>query len=179
MLTRSTSGVSSWAKCWRSESFLNLRARLSRHSVMTVQPTTSFGAIENQRAHKSFAIKERELVMSIRIGINGFGRIGRQVYKAIRERYDQEIDVVAVNDIGRIKIMTHLLKYDTNYGRFPGEVVSRDDGLVDNGDASKVLADRDPSRRPRGKLGVEIVIESTGLFRQREKAKLHLDSGAK
>jgi len=117
--------------------------------------------------------------MAIRVGINGFGRIGRQVYKAIRERYDNEIDVVAVNDIGRIKIMTHLLKYDTNYGRFPGNVVSREDGFVADGDEVKVLAERDPSRLPWGKLGVEIVIESTGLFRQRDKAKLHLDAGAK
>src|SRR5262249_32989998 len=117
--------------------------------------------------------------MAIRVGINGFGRIGRQVYKAVRERYDNEIDVVAVNDIGRIKIMTHLLKYDTNYGRFPGDVVSREDGFVANGDEVKVLAERDPSRLPWSKLGVDIVIESTGLFRQRDKAKLHLDAGAK
>jgi glyceraldehyde 3-phosphate dehydrogenase len=117
--------------------------------------------------------------MAIRIGINGFGRIGRQVYKAIRERYDQEIDVVAVNDIGRIKIMTHLLKYDTNYGRFPGEVVAREDGFIANGDEVKIFAERDPSRLPWAKLGVDIVIESTGLFRKRDKAKLHLDAGAK
>jgi glyceraldehyde 3-phosphate dehydrogenase len=117
--------------------------------------------------------------MAIRIGINGFGRIGRQVYRAIRERYDEDIDVVAVNDIGRIKIMTHLLKYDTNYGRFPGEVAAREDGFVANGDEVKVLAERDPARLPWGKLGVEIVVESTGLFRQRDKAKLHLDAGAK
>src|SRR5262252_1091205 len=90
--------------------------------------------------------------MAIRVGINGFGRIGRQVYKAIRERYDNEIDVVAVNDIGRIKIMTHLLKYDTNYGRFPGNVVSREDGFVADGDEVKVLAERDPSRLPWSKL---------------------------
>ena len=117
--------------------------------------------------------------MATRIGINGFGRIGRQVYRVIRERYDSEIDVVAVNDIGRIKIMTHLLKYDTNYGRFPGVVVAREDGFVANGDEVKVLAERDPARLPWGKLGVDIVIESTGLFRQRDKAKLHLDAGAK
>ena len=67
--------------------------------------------------------------MAIRIGINGFGRIGRQVYRAIRERYDKAIDVVAVNDIGRINIMAHLLKYDSTYGRFPGDVIARDDGF--------------------------------------------------
>jgi glyceraldehyde 3-phosphate dehydrogenase len=112
--------------------------------------------------------------MAVRIGINGFGRIGRLVYRAIRERYDREIDVVAVNDIGRIKTMTHLLKYDTNYGRFPGEVVAREDGFVAGGDEVKVLSERDPKRLPWGKLGVDIVIESTGLFRQRDKAKLTL-----
>jgi glyceraldehyde 3-phosphate dehydrogenase (phosphorylating) len=117
--------------------------------------------------------------MAIRIGINGFGRIGRQVYKAIRERYDEEIDVVAVNDIGRIKIMTHLLKYDTNYGRFPGEVVAREDGFTASGDEVKIFAERDPSRLPWAKLGVDIVVESTGLFKKRDKAKLHLDAGAK
>jgi glyceraldehyde 3-phosphate dehydrogenase len=117
--------------------------------------------------------------MSIRIGINGFGRIGRQVYKAIRERYDKEIDVVAVNDIGRIKTMTYLLKYDTNYGRFPGEVVAREDNFVADGDEVKILAERDPARLPWAKLGVEIVVESTGLFRQRDKAQLHLNAGAK
>jgi glyceraldehyde 3-phosphate dehydrogenase len=117
--------------------------------------------------------------MAIRIGINGFGRIGRQVYKAIRERYDKEIEVVAVNDIGRIKIMTHLLKYDTSYGRFPGEVTALEDGFVAGGDEVKILSERDPSRLPWRKLGVEIVVESTGLFRQRDKAKLHLDAGAK
>jgi glyceraldehyde 3-phosphate dehydrogenase len=117
--------------------------------------------------------------MPIKVGINGFGRIGRQVYKAIREKYDRDIDVVAINDIGRIKIMTHLLKYDSNYGRFPGEVIAREDGFIANGDEVKVLAERDPAKLPWGKLGVEIVVESTGLFRSRDKAKLHLDAGAK
>jgi glyceraldehyde 3-phosphate dehydrogenase len=117
--------------------------------------------------------------MAIRIGINGFGRIGRQVYRAIRQRYDEEIDCIAVNDIGRISIMAHLLKYDSNYGRFPGEVVPHEDGFVASGDEVKILAERDPARLPWRKLGVDVVVESTGLFRQREKAKLHLDAGAK
>src|SRR4029450_459934 len=117
--------------------------------------------------------------MAIRIGINGFGRIGRQVYRAIRERYDKAIDVVAVNDIGRINIMAHLLKYDSTYGRFPGDVVARDDGFLASGDEVTVFAERDPARLPWAKLGVDIVIESTGLFRTRDKAKLHLDAGAK
>lgn len=117
--------------------------------------------------------------MATRVGINGFGRIGRLVYRAIRERYDSEVDVVAVNDVGRIQTMTHLLKYDTNYGRFPGGVTVEENGFVANGDSVRVLAERDPARLPWGKLGVDIVVESTGLFRQRDKAKLHLDAGAK
>ena len=117
--------------------------------------------------------------MAIRIGINGFGRIGRQVYRAIRERYDQAIDVIAVNDIGRINVMAHLLKYDSTYRRFPGNVTARADGFVASGDEVKVFAERDPSHLPWGKLGVDIVVESTGLFRQRDKANQHLDAGAK
>jgi glyceraldehyde 3-phosphate dehydrogenase len=117
--------------------------------------------------------------MAVKIGINGFGRIGRQVYKAIRELYDKTIDVVAVNDIGNIKTMTHLLKYDSTYGRFPGDVIAREGGFVANGDEVTVLAERDPARLPWGKLGVEIVIESTGLFRQADKARAHLDAGAR
>jgi glyceraldehyde 3-phosphate dehydrogenase len=117
--------------------------------------------------------------MAIRIGINGFGRIGRLVYKAIRERYDKDIDVVAVNDIGRIEIMAHLLKYDSNYGQFPGEVEVCDGGLVAAGDEVKILAERDPARLPWRDLGVEVVVESTGLFRKRDKASLHLAAGAK
>jgi glyceraldehyde 3-phosphate dehydrogenase len=117
--------------------------------------------------------------MATKVGINGFGRIGRQVYRAIRERYDRDLDVVAVNDIGRIDIMTHLLKYDTTYGRFPGEVVRRENGFVAGGDEVKVLAERDPGRLPWRDLGVEVVVESTGLFRKGDKAQLHLSAGAK
>ncbi len=91
--------------------------------------------------------------MAIKVGINGFGRIGRQVYRAIREYYDKDLDVVAVNDIGRVEIMTHLLKYDTNYGRFPGEVAVRGDGFVAGGDEVKILAERDPARLPWRDLG--------------------------
>jgi glyceraldehyde 3-phosphate dehydrogenase len=117
--------------------------------------------------------------MAVKIGINGFGRIGRQVYKAIRERYDDAIDVVAVNDVGDIKTMAHLLKYDTNYGQFPGEVVAREGDFVADGDEVMVLAEKDPANLPWAKLGVEIVVESTGLFTQAEKAQLHLQAGAK
>jgi glyceraldehyde 3-phosphate dehydrogenase len=117
--------------------------------------------------------------MAIKIGINGFGRIGRLVYRAIRERYDREIDVVAVNDIGRIEIMAHLLKYDSTYGPFAGDVVIRGDGFVAGGDEVKVLAERDPARLPWRSLGVDVVVESSGHFRKRDKAGLHLSAGAK
>jgi glyceraldehyde 3-phosphate dehydrogenase len=117
--------------------------------------------------------------MAVKIAINGFGRIGRQVYKAIRERYNDAIDVVAVNDVGDIKTMAHLLKYDTNYGQFPGEVVAQEGGFVADGDEVMVLAEKDPAKLPWARLGVEIVVESTGLFTQAEKAQLHLQAGAK
>ncbi len=116
--------------------------------------------------------------MAVKIGINGFGRIGRQVYKAIRERYDGAIDVVAVNDVGDITTMAHLLKYDSTYGQFPGEVLAREGGFVANGDEVMVLAEKDPANLPWARLGVEIVVESTGLFTQAEKAQLHLQAGA-
>jgi len=89
------------------------------------------------------------------------------------------IDVVAINDIGNVRIMAHLLKYDTNHGRFPGEVVATEDGFTANGDTVKVLAERDPARLLWGKLGVDVVIESTGLFRTGDKARAHFDAGAK
>src|SRR5947209_5532338 len=111
--------------------------------------------------------------MVTKVGINGFGRIGRLVYKAIRERYDKEIDVVAVNDVGRIEIMAHLLKHDSSYGAFPGDVIARGDHFVAGSDEVRVLAERDPAQLPWKSLGVEVVIESTGLFREREKAALH------
>lgn len=117
--------------------------------------------------------------MAVRVGINGFGRIGRQAYKAIRERYGDAIDVVAINDIGDKPSMVHLLKYDSNYGRYPGVVEMADDGFIAAGDAVKVLAYRDPAQIPWGDLGVDIVVESTGLFTSADKAKAHLDAGAK
>jgi glyceraldehyde 3-phosphate dehydrogenase len=116
--------------------------------------------------------------MTVKIGINGFGRIGRQVYKAIRERYDNLIDVVAVNDLGDIKTMAHLLKYDSTYGPFPGEVVPQERGFIASGDEVMVLAEKDPANLPWAKLGVEIVVEATGLFTQAEKARAHLSAGA-
>ena len=117
--------------------------------------------------------------MAIKVGINGFGRIGRQVYRAMRQHYPEKIDVVAVNDVGNPKIMTHLLRYDTNYGRFPGEVRATADGFAAGDDQVKILAERDPAKLPWAKLGVEIVVESTGFFRERSKAQLHIEAGAK
>ena len=106
--------------------------------------------------------------MAIKVGINGFGRIGRQVLKAIRDRYSQELEVVAFNDIGDLKTMAHLLKYDSNYGRFNGTVEVAEDALVIDGKRVKVFKETDPSAIAWGDLGVDIVIESTGLFTIKE-----------
>lgn len=116
--------------------------------------------------------------MTIKVGINGFGRIGRQVYRAIREYYPDRIDVAAVNDVGNREIMTHLLKYDSNYGPFPGEVRVTEEGFVADGDDVRILAEREPARLPWRKLGVEVVVESTGFFREASKARAHIEAGA-
>jgi glyceraldehyde 3-phosphate dehydrogenase len=102
--------------------------------------------------------------MTVRVGINGFGRIGRQVLKAIRDYYPGNLEVVAFNDIGDLKTMAHLLKYDSNYGRFNGTVEVGEDVLLVDGRPIKVFKETDPSKLPWGDLGVEIVIESTGIF---------------
>ncbi len=102
--------------------------------------------------------------MAVKVGINGFGRIGRQVLKAIRDFHGKELEVVAFNDIGDLKTMAHLLKYDSNYGRFDGTVEVAEDHLIIDGKPVKVFKETDPSKLPWGDLGVEIVIESTGLF---------------
>jgi glyceraldehyde 3-phosphate dehydrogenase len=128
--------------------------------------------------------------MSIKVGINGFGRIGRQVLKAIGERYPKELEVVAFNDIGDLPTMAHLLKYDSNYGRFHGTIEIANDGLIVDGRKIKVFKETDPAAIPWGQLGVDIVIESTGLFTIKEdgvnkKGKTvkgavnHIKSGAK
>jgi glyceraldehyde 3-phosphate dehydrogenase len=117
--------------------------------------------------------------MSVRVGINGFGRIGRQVLKAIEERYDGVVEVVAINDLFDAETNAHLLKYDSNYGRYPGTVEVINGNLVVNGETVRVFAMRDPSQLPWGDLGVDIVVESTGVFRTREKAGLHIQAGAK
>ena len=106
--------------------------------------------------------------MTVKVGINGFGRIGRQVIKAIRDNHSKELEVVAFNDIGDLKTMAHLLKYDSNYGRFPGTVEVADDSLVIDGKKVTAFKETDPSAIPWSSLGVDIVIESTGLFTIKE-----------
>jgi glyceraldehyde 3-phosphate dehydrogenase len=106
--------------------------------------------------------------MTVKIGINGFGRIGRQVLKAIRDMYPDELEVAAFNDIGDMKTMAHLLKYDSNYGRFNGKVEVADDALIIDGKKIKAFKETDPAAIPWGDLGVDIVIESTGLFTIKE-----------
>ncbi len=116
--------------------------------------------------------------MSIRIGINGFGRIGRNVFRALRQNA-ADIEVIAVNDLTDTATLAHLLKYDSVHGRFDGEVHVEGDALLVDGKGMKVLAERDPGRLPWKDLGVDIVLESTGIFTQRDKAALHLSGGAK
>ncbi|MFO7631197.1 MAG: type I glyceraldehyde-3-phosphate dehydrogenase [Caldilinea sp.] len=117
--------------------------------------------------------------MAVKVAINGFGRIGRQVTKALFEGYRGKFDLVAINDLSDTKTNAHLFKYDSNYGAFPGTVEVVDGDLVIDGDRIKVLAERDPSKLPWGDLGIDIVVESTGIFTSREKAGLHMQAGAK
>ncbi len=115
----------------------------------------------------------------VRVGINGFGRIGRQSLKAILDRHADVLEIVAVNDLADPQTSAHLLAYDTNYGRFPG-TISFSDGILNvNGHPVRVLAERDPAALPWGALGVDIVIESTGVFTDAAKAATHLRAGAK
>ena len=116
--------------------------------------------------------------MGVKIGINGFGRIGRNVYRALQER-GGDLEVVAVNDITDPRTLAHLLKHDTILGAYPGTVAVDGDHLVVDGRRLRVLADRNPANLPWGDLGVEIVIESTGLFTDATKAQAHIDAGAR
>jgi glyceraldehyde 3-phosphate dehydrogenase len=117
--------------------------------------------------------------MAIRVGINGFGRIGRQVVKTIKERYGDEIDIVAFNDLGDLETMAHLFRYDSAHGKFEGTVEVRDSSLVIDGDEIKALSIRNPEELPWGELGVDIVVESTGIFTNKEAAAKHITAGAK
>ncbi len=116
--------------------------------------------------------------MSVRVGINGFGRIGRNLFRAVKSR-DLDIDIVAVNDITDAATLAHLLDYDSVFGRYPGQVRAEDGSVVVDGEAVRVLAERDPAKLPWGDLGVDVVVESTGLFTDRDKAAAHLAAGAK
>ena len=116
--------------------------------------------------------------MTTRVGINGFGRIGRNFFRAALEQ-GADIEIVAVNDLTDNKTLAHLLKYDSITGRFNGEVSYDDEGIVVDGKHIKVLAQRNPADLPWGELGVEVVVESTGFFTDGEKAKAHLEAGAK
>ncbi len=123
--------------------------------------------------------------MTVKVGINGFGRIGRQVLKAIKERHGDELEVVAINDLFDTKTNAHLFKYDSNYGIYPGEVVANEGSLLVDGKTIKVFAEKDPGMLPWKELGVDIVIESTGLFtdaagdpaKGKPGARIHIEKG--
>ena len=115
--------------------------------------------------------------MTVRVGINGFGRIGRNFFRAAKAS-GADIDFVAVNDLGSIDTMAHLLQYDSVLGRFPEKVTATKSSIKAGGDTLEVLSERDPADLPWGELGVDVVIESTGFFNSREAASAHLDGGA-
>lgn len=115
----------------------------------------------------------------IKVGINGFGRIGRHAFKVLLKRYSDVIEVVAINDLTDPDTLAHLLKYDSLYGKFNGTVEAKDGGIIVNGNKIDIYAEREPKDLPWGKLNVDIVIEATGLFTNADKAKAHIEAGAK
>ena len=117
--------------------------------------------------------------MAIRVGINGFGRIGRNVVRAAKAMKVTDLDFVAVNDITDTQTLAHLLTYDSVHRKFPGTITTNAEGLVVDGDAMRVLAEKDPAKLPWKDLGVDVVLESTGRFTDRDQAALHLTAGAK
>ena len=117
--------------------------------------------------------------MVTRIGVNGFGRIGRQVTRAVIEMYPQKLEVAAVNDLADAKTNAHLFKYDTNYGIYPGTVAAVDGSLAIDGRDVKVFSERDPANIPWAEVGVDLVVESTGIFTDAERAGAHMEGGAK
>jgi len=117
--------------------------------------------------------------MTLKVAINGFGRIGRNIVRAIYESGRKDIDVVAINDLGPVETNAHLLRYDSVHGRFPSEVKVDGDTISVGSDSFKVFAERDPSKLPWGELGIDIVLECTGIFTSKEKASAHLAGGAK
>lgn len=117
--------------------------------------------------------------MAVRVGINGFGRIGRNAFRAALGNDSLELDIVAINDIADVETLASLLKYDSVHGKFDGEVEAKEDALIVNGKELKVLCEREPANLPWNELNIDVAIESTGLFRDRENAIKHLDAGAK
>jgi glyceraldehyde 3-phosphate dehydrogenase len=117
--------------------------------------------------------------MATKVGINGFGRIGRQILKAVIENYKGKLEVVALNDLTDTKTNAHLFRYDSNYGGYQGKVESTEDSIVIDGNRVKVISERDPGKIPWSDYGVQIVVESTGLFTKAEKASAHMQGGAK
>ena len=117
--------------------------------------------------------------MSIKVAINGYGRIGRNIMRARYESGNEEIEIVAINDLGDANTNAHLTQYDTAHGRFPGTVEAKDDHILVNGDKIAVFAERDPAKLPWAELGIDVVHESTGFFTTKEKASAHLTAGAK
>mgnify|MGYP001001628367 FL=1 len=117
--------------------------------------------------------------MAVKVAINGFGRIGRNAFKVAVEKYADKMEIVAINDLTDAKTLAHLLEFDSLFGKFEGTVEVKDDALVVNGKEVKIFAERDPANLPWKELGVEIVIESTGIFRSKETAGKHIEAGAK
>src|SRR5215471_16100963 len=117
--------------------------------------------------------------MAVRVAINGFGRIGRLVLRAIMESGRKDIEVVGINDLGPVATNAHLFRHDTVHGSFKGEVKTKDDGMDVGQGFMKVTAERDPAKLPWKELGVEIALECTGIFTDKEKAVKHLEAGAK
>ncbi len=117
--------------------------------------------------------------MAVKVGINGFGRIGRLVFRAAMEAKRKDIEFVAINDLGSAADNAHLLTYDSVHGRFPGRIEAKEKSILVDGQEVSVLSERDPTKLPWGDLGVDIVLECTGIFASRDKAALHLEGGAK
>ena len=117
--------------------------------------------------------------MATRIGINGFGRIGRQVMRSVGERHQGTLEVVAVNDLTDTRTNAHLFKYDSSYGIYPGRVEAKEDGMAIDGRTVRVFSERDPAKIPWRDAGVELVVESTGFFTDAKKAAAHVEAGAK
>src|SRR6201747_35481 len=118
--------------------------------------------------------------MAIKVGINGYGRIGRNILRALYEaKRTSQVQIVAINDLGDANTNAHLTRYDTAHGKFPGKVAVDGDSMVVNGDRIRVLAERNPANLPWGQLGVDTVLECTGLFTSKAKAGAHLTAGAR